>query len=197
VAFWFTAVGGNCFWRRRDFRTASLGWGWEWEWQKTAHMELELVLVLVLCASGASSNDLLYFGGDSGYSACNAISASKHLLNNTPWHLACVTDLVDGRSSEAIKTSPKKCVLVPGTGLSQSRFSMHHAHTNFLSFTCSTYKARQACKSEAKLMHREHPNCAIFPIFFSLHAVVGEAAISLRRRPARRHLVSTARTQTR
>jgi hypothetical protein len=54
---------------------------------------------------------------------------------------------------------------------------MHHAHTSFLSFTCSTYKARQACKSEAKIMQREHPNCTIFRIIFSLYAVVGEASL--------------------
>jgi hypothetical protein len=59
---------------------------------------------------------------------------------------------------------------------------MHHTHASFLSFTCSTYKAMRACKGEAKEMQREHPNCTIFPIFFSLYAVVGEAAISLRRR---------------
>jgi hypothetical protein len=69
---------------------------------------------------------------------------------------------------------------------------MHHAHTSFLSFTCllsqHTKQARQACKSksEAKIMQREHPNCTIFAFFFSLYAVVGEAAISLRRMPARR-----------
>jgi hypothetical protein len=40
----------------------------------------------------------------------------------------------------------------------QRSFSMHHTHTSFLSFTCSTFKARQACKSEAKIMQREHPN---------------------------------------
>jgi hypothetical protein len=74
-------------------------------------------------------------------------------------------------------------LLVPGTSwLIQSSFFMHHTHTSFLSFTCSTYKARQACKSEAKIMQREHPNCTIFRVFFSLYAVVGEAAISLRRR---------------
>jgi hypothetical protein len=31
--FWFTAVGGRCFWRRKNYRVASLGS----EWQKTAH----------------------------------------------------------------------------------------------------------------------------------------------------------------
>jgi hypothetical protein len=113
------------------------------------------------------------------------------------WRLACVTDLVGGSSLDTVKTSPKKCLLVPDTSLFQRSFSMHHAHTSFLSFACSTYKARQACKSEAKIMQKEHPNCTIFRIVFSLYAVVGKAAISLRRRPAQRHLVSTAQTQTR
>jgi hypothetical protein len=53
----------------------------------------------------------------------------------------------------------------PGTSLFQRSFSMHHAHTSFFSFTCSTYKARQACRSEAKIMQREHPNCTIFSHF--------------------------------
>jgi hypothetical protein len=49
----------------------------------------------------------------------------------------------------------------------QSSFSMHHTHASFLSFTCSTYKARQACKIEAKAnkTQREHPNCTICRIF--------------------------------
>jgi hypothetical protein len=101
-----------------------------------------------------------------GCSACDAISTSKHLPNNTCWRLACVTDLVGGSSLDAVKTSPKKCLLLPDTCLFQRSFSMHHAHTSFLSFTCSTYKARQACKSEAQIMQREHPNCTIFRIFF-------------------------------
>ena len=111
---------------------------------------------------------------------CNI--GKQHLPNNTCWRLACVTDLVGGSSLTAVKTSPKNCLLVPGTSLFQRSFSMHHAHTCFLSFTCSTYKARQACKSEAKIMQREHPNCTTFRICFSLYAVVGGAAISLRRR---------------
>jgi hypothetical protein len=37
----------------------------------------------------------------------------------------------------------------------------------------------------------------LISIFCSLHAAVSEDAISLRRRPAQRHLVSTARNQTR
>jgi hypothetical protein len=53
----------------------------------------------------------------------------------------CVTELVGGSSLDAVKTSPKKCLLLPDTCLFQRSFSMHHAHTNFLSFTCSTYKA--------------------------------------------------------
>jgi hypothetical protein len=64
----------------------------------------------------------------------------------------CVTDLVGGSSPNAVKTSPKNCLLVHGTSLFQRSFSMHHAHTSFLSFTCSTYKARQACKGKAKIM---------------------------------------------
>ena len=65
---------------------------------------------------------------------------------------------------------------------SKQLFRAPHTHTIFLSFTCSAYKARQACKSEAKIMQREHPNCTTFRICFSLYAVVGGAAISLRRR---------------
>jgi hypothetical protein len=42
-----------------------------------------------------------------GCSACNAISASKRLPNNTCWRLARVTDLVGGSSLDAVKTSPK------------------------------------------------------------------------------------------
>jgi hypothetical protein len=49
---------------------------------------------------------------------------------------------------------------------SKQLFHAPHTHTTFLSFTCSTYKARQACKSEAKIMQREHPNCTIFSHFF-------------------------------
>jgi hypothetical protein len=44
--FWFTAVGGRFFWRRKNFRVASLGS----EWQKTAHIKL------ILCVS----NKLFY-----------------------------------------------------------------------------------------------------------------------------------------
>jgi hypothetical protein len=48
--------------------------------------------------------------------------------------LACVTDLVGGSSpNNAVKTSPKNCLLVPGTSLFQRSFSMHHAHTSSLS----------------------------------------------------------------
>jgi hypothetical protein len=63
---------------------------------------------------------------------------------------------------------PKKCLLVPGTSLFQRSFSMHHTHTNFLSFTCSTSKvqSKASSKSEAKIMQREHPNCTLFRIFF-------------------------------
>jgi hypothetical protein len=72
-----------------------------------------------------------------------------------------------------------------GTSWLQSSFSMHHTHTSSLSFTCSKYTASRGCKSEAQKMQREHPNCAlIFAFFFSLYAVVGEAAISLRRTQA-------------
>jgi hypothetical protein len=39
--FWFTAVGGRFFWRRKNFGVASLGS----EWQKTAHIKL------ILCVS--------------------------------------------------------------------------------------------------------------------------------------------------
>jgi hypothetical protein len=75
---------------------------------------------------------------------------------------------------------------------------MHHQQANIIPFVhlLNIQSKAQACKSEAKIMQREHLNCTIFRIFFSLYAVVGEAAISLRRRPARRHLVSTARTKT-
>jgi hypothetical protein len=54
--FWFTAVGGSFFWRRKNFRVASLGS----EWQTTAH------ITLILCVS----NELFY---KSGYAAlkCN------------------------------------------------------------------------------------------------------------------------------
>ena len=50
--FWFTAVGGRFFWRRKNFRVASLGS----EWQKMAHTKL------ILCVS----NKLFY---QSGYAA--------------------------------------------------------------------------------------------------------------------------------
>jgi hypothetical protein len=47
--FWFTAVGGRFFWRRKNFRGASLGS----EWQKMAHTKL------ILCVS----NKLFYHSG--------------------------------------------------------------------------------------------------------------------------------------
>jgi hypothetical protein len=44
-------------------------------------------------------------------SACNAISASRHLQNSTSWRLACGSDLVGASSLAAVKTSPKKMVV--------------------------------------------------------------------------------------
>jgi hypothetical protein len=63
-----------------------------------------------------------------------------------------VADLVGGSSLNAVsKDEPKKLfVSAPGTSLFQRSFSMHHAHTSFHWFTCSTYKARQACKGKGK-----------------------------------------------
>jgi hypothetical protein len=94
-SFWFTAVGGSFFWRRKDFRAASLGS----EWQKTAHMKL------ILCVS----SKLFYSSGMQRLHT--AISASKHLPNSTCWRAGawpvCVTDLVGGSSLDAVKTSPK------------------------------------------------------------------------------------------
>jgi hypothetical protein len=87
VSFWFTAVGGRPFWRHKNFRVASLGS----EWQKTAHMKL------ILCVSSKPFCSTILVGCN----ACNAISASKHLPNNTCWRLACVTDLVGGSSPDA------------------------------------------------------------------------------------------------
>ena len=80
------------------------------------------------------------------------------------------------------RRAPKMLVGAGNELASKQLFRAPHTHTIFLSFTCSTYKARQACKSEAKIMQREHPNCTTFRICFSLYAVVGGAAISLRRR---------------
>ena len=71
------------------------------------------------------------------------------------------------KKSQASNSS-KPAVLVQGTSWLQSNFSKYHTHASFLSFTCPTHKARRACKSEAKIMQREHPNCTIFRIFFSL-----------------------------
>jgi hypothetical protein len=66
-------------------------------------------------------------------------SSKQHVLA-----LACVADLVGASSLAAVKTSPKKCLLVLGTSWLQNSFSMHHAHPSFLSFTCSTYKESKA-----------------------------------------------------
>jgi hypothetical protein len=57
-------------------------------------------------------------------------SSKQHVL----WRLASVTDLVGGSSLNAVKTSPKNCLLVPGTSLFQRSFSMHHAHTSQFPF---------------------------------------------------------------
>jgi hypothetical protein len=82
------AVGGRPFWRHKNlFTVASLGS----EWQKTAHMKL------ILCVSSKPFCSTILVGCN----ACNAISASKHLPNNTCWRLACVTDLVGGSSPDA------------------------------------------------------------------------------------------------
>jgi hypothetical protein len=53
--FCFTAVGGSFFWRRKNFRVASLGS----EWQKTAHMKLILcVLNRMFYCSGYTAPEM-------------------------------------------------------------------------------------------------------------------------------------------
>jgi hypothetical protein len=68
---------------------------------------------------------------DAGLLWSRALGARfKRLPNNTCWRLACVTDLVGGSSLNAVKTSPKNCLLVPSTSLFQRSFSMHQpTHT--------------------------------------------------------------------
>jgi hypothetical protein len=124
-----------------------------------------------------------------------------------------VTDLAGPSSLAAVKTSPKNCLLVPGTtrvaGYQADFPCTTHTHTGFLLFTGSTYKARSKAstqrQSKNNAMRDESTRIALLvSTFCSLHAAVSEdatpVAISLRRRPARRHLVSTrcaVRTQTR
>jgi hypothetical protein len=122
---------------------------------------------------------------------------NKRHPNCKCWRLACVADLVRASSLAAAKASPQNACwsrALPVAGFKAAfPCTTHTPYASSLSFTCSTYKARRACKSEAKILQREHPNCTVFSTFFSLYAVVGGAAISLRRRPARRHLVCSTR----
>jgi hypothetical protein len=113
------------------------------------------------------------------------------------WRLACVADLVRASSLAAVKTSPKNyCWCRALAGFKAAFPCTTHTPVSFRSPAQHTKQGEHA-KAKQTYMQREHPNYTIFRIFFSQYAVVGEAAISLRRRPARRHLVSTARTQTR
>jgi hypothetical protein len=69
--FWFTAVGGRFFGRRKDFRVASLGSGLRMA-KKTAHMKL------ILCVSSK-----LFYSSGMQRLQCNIgtqISSNQHVL---------------------------------------------------------------------------------------------------------------------
>jgi hypothetical protein len=119
--------------------------------------------------------------------------SKQHVL----WRLACVADLVRASSLAAVKTSPKNaCWCRALAGFKAAFPCTTHTPVSFRPPARHTKQGKHA-KVKQKLCKESTRIAPFFRMFFSLYAVVGEAAISLRRRPARRHLVSTARTQTR
>jgi hypothetical protein len=136
----------------------------------------------------------------SGYTAPEVHhQLSKRHPNNTCWRLVCVADLVGASSLAAAKTGPKNACWCRALAGFKSAFPCT-THTHQFPFVhLLNIQSKASMQKRSKNNAKRAPELYHISLFFfsPCNAVVGGAAISLRRRPARRHLVSTARTQTR